>query len=1050
MSGSGPTNDKAERAGGIGHARSLTTVFFRNRHLLWLSIAVILIGGLSSAVSLPRLEDPRIVNRGPMIITELPGGSAERVESLVTDPLEIALDEIDDIKNVSSTSRAGVSVISIELSDFVDAQTNAELFAEIRDKVGEVRLDPSVGEPFVDDKRDPAAFTLVIGVSWDSEREPQAGLMGRLADELADRLRGVPGTELVRVYGEPNEEITVTVDRDELAAMGMTASELAQRVAAADTKQPAGVMRTERSDLVIEVAGELDTTGRVAAVPVMDGGDGSITKLGDIATVERGAREPASSIGRVDGRRSVMVAARANASVRVDEWAAAANKVVEAFEAERGGAVRFDRIFEQEVYTTDRLSELIETLLLGALVIVLAIFVIMGLRASLVVASALPLVVCLVLVGWQITGTAVHQMSIFGLIIALGLLIDNAIVVTDEMIANRGRGYGALDSVGRTIRHLAAPLSASTLTTVLAFAPIMLLPGSGGDFVGAIGMSVILAIVASYAVSIGLIASLAAIFAKPTPKQKGRSWLRDGVSPRWLARRYEAALRRVFAAPLAAIALAAGLPLAGFAVAPTLGSAFFPPVDRNMFEVKVWLPSGSSIASTTESAEQIEASLRSLGGVERVTWMIGASHPAVYYNLIMDQDGAGNYAHASVTTSSPEETERLVAQAQALLDRDHPGAQIVVRKFNQGPPVVADIEYRVFGPSVEELQTIGDRLRVALQARPEVLHTQATLERGEPKLFFTPDEASAEIAGLTLAQISQQANDATEGTVEASIIEDLERLPVRVRFDQTLRSDLSALSSTPMVSASSDRWVRASSLGEFELRPELGGITRYNGERTNTIKAYTRMGALPIDVTNAVLDGLEAEGYTLPAGYRIGFGGAAEQSGEANKNLATYAPILVVMMIATLILVFRSVRYAIVLGCVAVFSVGLGLLSTWSMGFPIGFNMILGTLGLIGVALNDSIVVLAALKANPRAREGDLDAIVASVVGSTRHILATTATTVGGFLPLLLLVGGDFWPSLAIVLVGGIIGATLVALLFIPACFVLLNRSKPPVQPVAA
>lgn len=1034
-------------AGHLGWA----TLYFRNRHLLGLTVMVIFIGGLSSVMSLPRLEDPRIVNRGPMVITPMPGASAERVESLVTEPLETALKEIDAIKDIDSTSRAGVSVLVIELEPAVGRHNNQEVFAEIRDKVSEARADlpREVGEPVVDDKRDPSAFTLIVGVSWDSERSLQAGLLNRLAEDLGDQLRRVPGTELVRIYGAPEEEVTVTVDQAELAELQLGVADIATRIDHADTKLPAGVLRTGQSDLLIEVDGELDTTQRISGVPVIDGEAGALLTVGDIATIERGWRDPTEQIARVDGKRSVFVAARVSSDVRVDDWATDANAVVDKFEAERGGGIRIDRVFEQESYTTDRLGVLIENLLAGAGVIVFAVFLIMGLRPALIVASALPLVVGLVLIGWQLTGTAIHQMSIFGLIIALGLLIDNAIVVTDDVIAFKAKGMKAAEAVGRAIKHLSVPLLASTITTVLAFAPIMLLPGSAGDFVGSIGTSVILAIVASYFVAIAIIAAFAGIFGKPAQPGERRRWYRDGLGSAWMTRLYRGGLRFTLARPVVAIAIAASLPLAGFSIAPTLGNQFFPPVDRNMFEVKVWLPTDTSIGSTDQQAHDIETTLRSLDGVENVSWLIGASHPTVFYNLIMDQDRSASYAHGIVTTDSPQATKRLITQAQMLLDERHPGAQIVLRQFGQGPPVVADIEYRVFGSNNRELQAIGDRLRVALQQHPDVIHTQATLARGEPKLFFAADEDEADLAGLTLRNVASQLDSALEGSSSASVVEDQEQLPVRVRYANDVRRDLDEIASAPLVSPETSRWTNAASLGEFELRPELGGITRFNNERTNTIKAYTRNGALPIDITNSVFDDLEASGYALPTGYRISFGGATEQNSEATANLAAYAPILAVMMVATLILVFRSVRYAIALGMVAIFSLGLSLLSTWSIGFPISFNTILGTLGLIGVALNDSIVVLAAIRANPKAANGNLDAVIESVIGSTRHIIATTATTVGGFLPLLLFVGGDFWPSLAIVLVGGIIGATLIALLFIPASYVLLNRGPKHAPPAS-
>ncbi|MEO0588267.1 MAG: efflux RND transporter permease subunit, partial [Planctomycetota bacterium] len=776
----------------------LETLYFRNRHLLWLTVVMIFVGGLSAALSLPRLEDPRIVNRGTMIITDVPGASAERVEALVTEVLEEALDEIDAIKNVDSTSSAGVSVISVEFDDAIEADTNQAVFAEIRDKVGEVLplLPPEAREPVVDDKREAAAFTLIVGLTWDSESPLQMGLLDRLADELSDGLRNLAGTELVRIYGQPEEEITVRLDRDEVAELGLTPRDVGQRLSEADAKRPAGVLRGERSDVLIEVDGAFDTLERVARVPLLEDEEGAVLALGDVASIERGWRTPESEIALIDGRRSVLVAARVGPGVRVDAWADEAEAVVAAFEAQRGPGVRVDRVFEQAGYTTARLSELIANLLAGAGVIVLAVMVIMGFRSALIVATALPLVVALVMFGWLMIGEAVHQMSIFGLIIALGLLIDNAIVMTDEVTARKARGAGALEAVGQSVRHLFLPLLASTITTVLAFAPIMLLPGSGGDFVGSIGTSVVLAIVGSFAVAMTLTAALAGLFTRPTGPGAPRRWWRDGVSLGGLAGVYRGTLRRLYAMPIAAIAVAGALPLGGFAIAPKLGDQFFPPVDRNMFEVRVWLPGDAAIDATAARARELEETIHAFDGVERVDWLVGGSFPSVYYNLIMDQDGSANYAHGIVTSRSAADTKRLVDALQHHLDETQADVQVLVRPFGQGPPVVADIEYRVLGPSIPVLQNLGDALRAALQAHPDVLHTQANITRGEPKLFFAVDEDAARLAGLSLADVADQLEGGLEGVASGTVVEGLEQVPVRVRFDDAGRADLDSVASS--------------------------------------------------------------------------------------------------------------------------------------------------------------------------------------------------------------------------------------------------------------
>ena len=1028
----------------------LSTLFFTERHLLGIAIVVILLWGGMAAWNLPRIEDPRITLRDPLVITPVPGASADRVESLVTKVLEDALNEIPEIFDLESTSRAGISVISIELHPEVGPGTNQQLFTEIRDQVSAAAafLPPDAGTPIVDDKRDPIAFTLIAGVTWDGEGDPQLGLLGRLGEELADRWRNVPGTEIVRIYGAVEEEIVVETETETLAQLGLSTRQLAGKIAGADAKRSSGTLRGASSDLLLEVDGELETLERLRRVPIGTDASSPMLPLGDLATVERSWQTPESEIGLIDGRRTVFVAARSRGDIRVDEWAPRALATLEAFEAERGAGISIERIFEQEPYTTENLSTLVENLLAGVLVILAVVLFVMGLRQALVIATALPLVVASVLVGWQFTDGAVHQISIFGMIIALGLLIDNAIVITDEVTAEKAKGASAVEAVGRSVRHLFWPLLASTLTTMLAFAPIMLLPGSAGDFVGSIGTSVVLAVGASFLLAMTVTAALAGIFSRPAPIDPGsveegtraRVWWRHGWGSPRLTRRFSELLTGLLRRPALAIAVALFLPACGFAVAGTLGNQFFPPIDRNVFELRVWMPSDASLATTEEEARSIDATLRTFDAVEQVSWLIGGSHPSVYYNLVMNQDGASEYAQAIVKTRSSKDTEAILDRVQETIDEKHPRAQVVVRQLAQGPPIFADIEWRLYGPRVAELQDVGDRLRVALQSHPDVLHTQMSLSRGEPKLIFRADEDSARLAGLALTDVADQFESNLEGVVAGSVLEDLESIPVRVRIEDENRRSLASIASLPLVTRPGQPWLSAASLGEFELVPELGGITRFDRERTNTVKAYVRNGALPIDVGRAVFATLEEEGFTLPAGVRLDVGGAEEQDRLANQNLAQFAPILATLMVAILILVFRSVRYAMVLGVVAIASGGLALLSTWAINFPISFNTILGTLGLIGVALNDSIVVLAAIRAHPTARDGDVAGVVEAILGCTRHVVSTTLTKIGGFLPLLLFVGGDFWPSLAIVLAGGIAGATLIALLFIPGAHCWIHR----------
>lgn len=1021
------------------------TLFLRNRHLLGLTIAVTLTAGISALVALPRLEDPRITQRNPIVVTPFPGASAERVETLVTEPLEDALAEVDEIKELDSTSRSGISVIRIELLDGIESDGNEEIFSEIRDRLGAAapRLPVEAGPPNFDDQRGAVAFTLLVGISWTAEDPPRLGILDRIAADLEDHLRQIPNTELVRRYGEPDEEITVEMDHEALARTGLTIGQVAGRIAAADARGPAGVLRGPASRIQLEVADELTDTARIGRVPLVSDVDGAQLRVSDVAEIERGWRDPPTEIALTGGHRTIIVGARMSADGRVGDWAEQAKTITEEIAARHGRGIELSVMFDQSHYTRERLAGLAVNLLLGASLVMIVVLTMMGWRMALIVGAALPLVSALVLFGILTTGAALHQMSVFGMIIALGLLIDNAIVVVDDIRRRKEAGATPEQALSAAIRQLAGPLGASTFTTVLAFAPIVLLPGNAGDFVGWIGGSVILAIAGSYLVSFTVIAALAALLGDP--RTRGRrataaGVLRSGVPGAWLSSRYRRVMTRGLRRPWLAMIVAASPALLGFGLAPTLGSQFFPPVDRDMFDIQVWMPNETSVDGTRRTVEAMEQVLLEDDAIERLDWLVGGSFPSVYYNLTMNQDEAPDYAQGVVHVRSWEDVEPAIARLQNRLDDAFPEAQVVLTRFGQGPPVDADVQYRIFGPDLATLRRLGERVRLVLQQDPGILHTRVGLEAGQPKLRFEAPEDAAARSGLGLSELASQLEASLEGATGGLVIEQLEQMNVRVRWSDAVRYDRDGLASAALIGMDGAR-IPLEALGALTLVPELAAIPRFDGERTNTILGYTTTGALPIDIAFGVLDRLEAEDFALPEGYRLELGGEVEADQTAQSNLATYVPVIATLMAAALILAFRSMAMAGVLALVALLSVGLGQLATWTIGFPVSFNTILGTLGLIGVALNDSIVVIAAIRDDPAARAGDPDAVLEQALSTTRHVLATTATTIGGFLPLLVLEGGSFFPSLAIVLAGGIPGASLLALGLVPAAYVLIHRS---------
>ena len=582
------------------------TLFYRRGHLLILSLLVLVTAGLSALGSLPRIEDPRIDTRNALIITQYPGASAERVEALVSDVLEDRLREIFEIKEVKSTSRAGISIILIETQDWINNSSNEQLFSEIRDAIGAAAESFPEGAmaPVFDEKRGATAFTLLLSVRADHFENTPITLTARLAQELTDRLRNVNGTELVRVYGAPQEEISVNIDPIKLAATGLTLQQVSNLISRADPKLPAGMLTSQQSNLRFTVGEGLNGVNMIALIPLVNE-QGRYLRVEDIATVERSFTTPRNEVAFLNGEESIFVAARMQPSLRSDVWTENALAVVEQFNKDFSGTLTATVAFEQNEYTATRLADLSMNLLMGCAVVMMVILLFMGFRAAWIVGLALPLCAAFALFSLSFYDEQIHQMSIFGMIIAIGLLIDNAIVITDEIRINlQDPNLTRVGAMAKSVSHLFVPLLASTLTTILGFMPIFLLDGNIGDFVGPIAISVVMALIGSLFISLTIIAALAARF---LPKHDNSSqheiaskaWWKVGLQAPELSLAFKKQLGRWVKQPILVLPVIAILCLSGFVLSGTLANVFFPSADRDQFEVYLWTKEGSSIDNTT-------------------------------------------------------------------------------------------------------------------------------------------------------------------------------------------------------------------------------------------------------------------------------------------------------------------------------------------------------------------------------------------------------------------------------------------------------------------
>lgn len=1013
---------------------------YKNPQILLLVVLFVVVAGVACFLVIPRLEDPVLAKRVAVVSTVFPGADAQRVESQVTIRLEEILREIPELDEIRSNSRAGISNIVIELQD--DVEDVDEVWTRVRSKLDDAhRVIPQGCSDPQFEVFPLKAYAVIIAIKPKSESSQIDSVVRHLAARLQERIENLSGTQAVDRFGDPGEEFIAEIEPEVLAGLGLPVGAIASQVAEGIATQPAGVVRSGGTKFSLDLQDENRGTQNPADCVIRVGPSQAILRLSEIATVERKLVEPPAEWARVDGSSAIVLGAFVDDRIRVDRWTQQLNRLLDEFRADHLSEVDIDVVFSQHDFINSRLDLLIQNLLLGAAAVTGVVLLMMGWRCMLVVAVTLPLSSMMVLCGMRAMEIPLHQMSVTGLIVALGLLIDNAIVIVEDVRSRIVAGAKPQRAITQGVRHLAMPLLGSTLTTALAFMPIATLPGPPGEFVGTIAVSVILAIVSSFTLAMTVVPSLLALM-KISPGERGL--FTYGINSTLLTKLYQWTLRVVFRFPPLGVLLGTALPIAGFMLARELPEQFFPASDRSQIQIEVELPAREPIEKTIEAVKFVEKVVLEHDAVERSHWFVGRSAPTFYYNVVARRRGTPFYAQGIVELM----TEDVLATVQSLqdsIDATNPECRVIVRQLEQGPPFDAPLEIRVRGSNLQILQQLGNELRVLLSQTPNVIHTRSDMEETIPKMVMKVDPRKLAMAGLSESDVAGLLYSTLEGAPAGTIFDGEDELPVRVRMANGGDRQLERLASISLPVQTSDsagpptnsppagpRLVPLNAVADLELGANLATIVRVDGERTNEVKAYITSGVLPSEVLSDFRDLLRNSSFRLPTGYRLSFKGEAAERTHAVDSLLANAVVLFALIVLTLVVAFRSFGSALIILTVGGLVIGLGPFSLWCFGFPFGFMAIVGTMGLVGIAINDSIVVLAALRESDAADRGEVKAMAEVVVGCTRHVLATTITTMVGFIPLIL-GGGRFWPPLAITIAGGVAGSTFLALYMVPS-----------------
>ena len=993
---------------------------FNNRRLVLTVAALLSLSGVAMWLTMVRQEDPRLPAYWGQVVAPYPGADAPLVERLVLEPIEDALAEVHEIRYFEATAFDEMAVLEIELRG--DIRDFNAAWDEVREALAQARLDfpEGAGRPVLDENQvDQDAIVLAVCGSADSLELLQG------ARHLKDRLLGHPLVKRAEIIADPGEQVTIALNDDVARRLGLNTQQLASQLGARSRILSGGSLQMEGKSIRLRPLSEFASVAEIQQTPIRLSGGQSVP-LSEVARVHLSPREPARARMRIDGAMAVGVGVVPREAINIvrfgDEVRRAIADAAPAIEPLRVQVVTY-----QPARTQTRLSELNRSLLFGVMIVAGTLIMAMGIRLGLLVASVVPLVTMTAVALYAWGGGVLHQISIAALVLALGMLVDNAIVVAENVQWRLDRGQSPRAAAMDAVKELAVPLAGATLTTLAAFIPMLISQGPTADFTRTIPVIIMLTLAISYLYALAVTPLLSHMTLRPSHAPR-RSLLTD------LGRGAAAlAIKR----PVAVLVVA-GMVLVGvMALSRQVPRQFFPSADRNQILVDVKLVEGAHIDATDATVLAVEKALAGHTAVHRVASFVGRGAPAFYYN-VQRVPFSPHFAQLIVETVRADANDAVLHFIRSALAPALPEAELVVRKLEQGPPVDAPIEIRLQGQHLEHLEQAAVAVIQRLKSLPAARDIRHDLGPGAPTLRFRIDDAVAGRYGISRVDVGHAIYGRTRGTPVGELYSREDPIPVVIRSaagERMAISDLEAID----VPTTTGQVVPLAQVAHIEPLWQPAAIRHRNGQRVVTVSAQLAEGSS----FSGVLADLERRLATLrlPQGVALDFGGDAEGSGEANRALLSRMPIGLLVLLGVLLAEFNSFRRtAIILMTIPLATAGVvpGLLVGQQ---PFGFMSLLGVIALIGIVVNNAIVLLEVVESRRRQGADIPQALTDAVARRIRPIVLTTATTVAGLLPLAFS-ASTLWPPLALAMISGLLASTLLTLVVVPALYRVLMDSR--------
>jgi multidrug efflux pump subunit AcrB len=1007
--------------------------------ILFLTLAFILLSGISSGLSVPIQENPELAERWGGVRIFLPGASPERIETEIVNGLEIKLREVEEIDELESIITQGFSTIVVELNQSVPPMLIEETWSKVQDKLNQILI-PQGAEIFLDRSSGPP-ITVQYAVTWNGDGEAPLIMMSRLANQLKRKLSSIGSSHQTAIFGQADEEVLIELDSSKLSSLDLSFQDISIAIQSLDAKKPIGVSSNNNSELLYRLKDNIQSVQKISEIPIKVINESEIIQLDDVASITKAPVSPVEDIFLFNGKVVVSVAGTGSFSQRVHDYVDRATIVVDDMRETLPSEISIDLVYDESAYTTKKFNELVKSFSLAIFLVLSLSLFFLGIRSAIIVTLILPFSICLVMVGCRLIGLPLHMTSITGIIIALGLLIDNGIIVVEDYKNRRASGLSINDSISQGLKNLSAPLAAATATTVFSFLPIVTGEGSSIEFVGGMAMTVIMSITSSLVLALLMVPVLMSYMEK-IPYFHNQDISQEGYRNEKILKKYRAFLNWAFLVPRRAIMISLALPVLGFLLFNSLPKDFFPAQDRDMFRVNIELPSNASSQKTMQRVKEIREDIFKSGliSIEKDYSFIGRMMPRVLMNVVggEEKQGSNNIAQSVFFATDYYEMIENLPELSRRLVKNNPDIIVLVDSFSSGPPVFSDVSYVIFGDDPDLLKSLGEELELIINNSPDVNLTKSATSDSTTNVEFELNSSNISLSGKNANDLINEMFTANNGIIVGTMLDSNKEIPVRLKG---LSNKNNLTGNTGFITIpSQDGFEYFDSFGKSSLTNKSSTITRLDGQRTNDVEGWIWTGTLPSATEEAIKKDVQDFESRLPIGYSLKQLGEAETRGQSQASLFSSAFMYFILIIVGLVMALNSFREAGLILSVAFLSIGLSFLGLFVGQQNYGFIGTISAVGLIGLSINDSIIVLSHIKEEAEKKSITKAELVEVVIRSTRHIITTSLTTLGGFFPLIF--ASVFFKPLAWAMSIGVLGATITALLYIPAMFMIMRKVK--------